>query len=121
MQLGLVIYATQLEKLSAFYTEVFDLAVIESEAFFYILSNGITEIVLLETEFSKQLEITEHRSETAIKPAFFIDTPLKEIKRRVLKHGGHMFPAKTWEFGGRTVCDGCDPDGNVFQCRIAHD
>jgi predicted enzyme related to lactoylglutathione lyase len=121
MQLGLVIYATQLEKLSAFYTEVFDLAVIESEEFFYILSNGITEIVLLETEFSKQLDITEHRFATAIKPTFFIDTPLKEITSRVLKHGGHMFPAKKWEFGGRTVCDGCDPDGNIFQCRIAHD
>lgn len=120
MQIGLVIYATQLAKLAQFYAEVFDLAQTEGDDTYRVLSNGITEIVLLETPTSKSLN-TDERTNTAIKPTFFIDTPLKEISKRVTRNGGHMFSAKKWQIGGREVCDGCDCDGNIFQCRIAND
>lgn len=120
MQAGLVIYATNLDTLTQFYTEVFGLPQTEGDNSYCVLTDGVFELVLLETEISKQLSKTEARTATAIKPAFFTDTPLEEISRRVVAHGGKMFAPKSWEFGGRLVCDGCDSEGNIFQCRITN-
>jgi predicted enzyme related to lactoylglutathione lyase len=58
-----------------------------------------------------------------------LDTPLKlvfsvvdiaQARERAAELGGAVSPvAREWEFEGARLCDGHDPEGNIFQLRQA--
>lgn len=122
MKAGLVIYTASIHQLTGFYAQVFELEVIESDNSYALLTKGDFELVLLETETSRQaLDSHEARSNTAIKPVFFIDVPLEQLGDRIKALGGALHPPKNWSFGGRQVCDAQDCEGNIFQLRIKKD
>lgn len=116
---GLVIYSSSILRLAEFYCLVFGFEVLESDESYALLMTGNFEIVLLETEVSKRVVGTEKaREETPIKPVFFVDIPLEVISEKIVEGGGAVYQPKSWEFGGRQVCDGCDCEGNIFQLRV---
>ena len=48
------------------------------------------------------------------------DTPIASARSRAAELGGTMNAVdREWELEGAKVCDGCDPEGNVFQIRQA--
>jgi hypothetical protein len=75
--------------------------------------------VLLETEVSKKASSTgKAREDATIKPSFFIDVPLELVGEKIKEKGGALYQPKSWNFGSRQVCDGCDCEGNIFQLRV---
>lgn len=122
MKTGLVIYTSSIEKLATFYAHVFDMQMIESDGSYALLVGGDFELVLLETDVSqKGLSAFEARENTALKPTFFVNTPLEFIEEKIKAKGGVVFSPKNWTFGGRQVCDAHDCEGNIFQLRIGND
>ena len=120
MKTGLVIYASSIERLISFYTHVFELEIIESDNTYALLVGDEFELVLLETEISKNFtNSNEPRENTALKPTFFVESPLTLIREKIEEKGGFVYPPKSWEFGGRQVCDAYDCEGNIFQLRIS--
>ncbi len=107
----------------AFYKRVFDLKQREAKDAYVVLVNDSFELVLLRTATSKRMNSDSEgaaapRQDTAMKPVFFVDKTIQEIRDRVISSGGGCKPGnKEWEFNGHRVCDGWDPEGNVFQVR----
>lgn len=76
MKTGLIIYASSINQLTAFYTHVFGFKKIEGDSTYSLLIDGEFELVILETEVSKNsLDSFEPREITPLKPTFFIDLP----------------------------------------------
>lgn len=120
MKTGLVVYASSIDRLISFYTYVFGLELIESDNTYALLINGEFELVLLETEISKQsISSFEPREATPLKPTFFVESSLNIISEKIKDKGGSVYSPKGWEFGGRQVCDAYDCEGNIFQLRIS--
>ncbi|MGO2240206.1 MAG: VOC family protein [Halomonas sp.] len=119
MKTGLVIYSSSIHRLAEFYCHVFGFEVFEKDESYALLIAGSFELVLLETEASKKaLSTDKAREDTPIKPSFFIDAPLELIGEKIKEKGGAIYQPKSWNFGGRQVCDGCDCEGNIFQLRV---
>ncbi|WP_200177101.1 VOC family protein [Ectothiorhodospira shaposhnikovii] len=119
MRTGLVIYSSSIQRLVEFYCRVFGFDILESDESYALLINGNFELVVLETEISRKWPSTEKaRENTPIKPIFFIDVSLDLISGKIKENGGSVYQPKSWEFGGRQVCDGCDCEGNIFQLRV---
>lgn len=119
MRTGLVIYSSSIRRLTEFYCQVFGFDVQESDESYSLLMTGDFELVLLETAMSKKaLRTDSAREDTPIKPVFFIDVQLELISQKIKENGGTVYQPKSWEFGGRQVCDGCDCEGNIFQLRV---
>lgn len=119
MNLGLVIYTGNIESAAGFYNKVFGLVVRESDENYVALESDGFELVLLETEVSRTIEITGTARESApIKPVFFIENSISEIREKIKKFGGKFNDSsEEWNLNNFVVCDGCDIEGNVFQVR----
>lgn len=125
MQTGLAIYANQLERLLEFYQTVVPFELMERDADYALLKHGDFELVLLETEVSKDFKSVEPssspREQVALKPTFFVDSDLESLAKKIHALGGGLREPKDWTFGGRQVCDGWDSEGNIFQLRLKAD
>ena len=61
----------------------------------------------------------ERREDTPIKLVFTAED-IASARSRAAELGGTMNAVdREWELEGAKVCDGCDPEGNVFQIRQA--
>lgn len=122
---GLVVYAKDCKKLAEFYSTLLQLNVIESDAEFVLMELDGLELVIVQSPptIAEKITITNppnRRENTAIKPVFFIKN-IQSIRELAQSHGGFVdHPQKEWEFRDSTVCDGYDPEGNVFQLRASH-
>ncbi|HET7932339.1 MAG TPA: VOC family protein [Rhodanobacteraceae bacterium] len=121
---GVVIYAKDVDRLGAFYAAVADCTQRRRDADFIVLQAGAFELVLVAVpaQLAARIEIPvppRRREATPIKPVFFV--PDIEVARcRAAEHGGQLDPPdREWRFDDWRVCDGCDPEGNVFQLREA--
>jgi predicted enzyme related to lactoylglutathione lyase len=55
------------------------------------------------------------RENSSIKLAFQV-TDLAQARQIAAQLGGEVYPSeREWRYEGMTICDGYDPDGNVFQ------
>jgi len=125
-QAAAVLYAKDLKKLAAFYAGVTRLGlhriaedhivlecVLECELFQLV-------VVQIPKEIAERIEIEEppaRRSTTPIKLVFFIEN-IEAARTAASSLGGALNPAGgEWLFEGDRVCDGYDPEGNVFQVR----
>jgi len=119
---GAVVYAKNLSCLSAFYSRVAGFSISHSEADHVVLESSTLQLVVV--------AIPEHIAsliEIQSPPVRRESTPLKLVlpvaslsAARVLaaQHGGQLdAEGREWEFQGSRVCDGQDPEGNVFQLR----
>jgi predicted enzyme related to lactoylglutathione lyase len=121
---GAVLYAKDMRCLAAFYSAVAGLTEVQRGHDFTVLENGATQltIVAVPERIATKIGITvppRRREETPVK-LFFAVPHLDAIRETVVKLGGALDPAgREWQFGGWRVCDGHDPEGNVFQLREA--
>jgi predicted enzyme related to lactoylglutathione lyase len=59
----------------------------------------------------------EPREDTPLKLVFGVED-IGRARLRAAELGGAVnATAREWQFDGDTVCDGIDPEGNVFQLR----
>ncbi|MEO8505439.1 MAG: VOC family protein [Acidobacteriota bacterium] len=121
-QFAAVLYAKDLVRVAAFYAEVIGLAVIERRAGHVVLESPTFQLVIVAVppRIGAGIEIADpptRREENPIKLVFFVPS-LAESRPQVSSLGGELNPLeREWSFQGARVCDGHDPEGNVFQLR----
>jgi len=123
-QQGLVVFAKNKKRVSAFYQQALGLDVIETAASHDLLRSHGYEVVVHAIPRKHAVDITiskppAPRGETPFKPTFVVAS-LLQVRAAAEATGGHLKPDDaTWHFRGHAVLDGWDPEGNVVQFKQA--
>jgi predicted enzyme related to lactoylglutathione lyase len=121
-QAGAVLYAKDPMRVAAFYEHVANMRVCHSDNEHVELQSGSFQLVVLQIpeQIAKTIRIDsppERRENTPIKLVLFVQN-IAQARTAAVNFGGALNgPEREWEFQGATVCDGYDPEGNVFQLR----
>jgi catechol 2,3-dioxygenase-like lactoylglutathione lyase family enzyme len=114
-----IVFAKSVQRLRAFYEGTLGLAVIEAtpEGDWVVLDAGGARLALhaIPPPYADAVVIEDPprvREATPIKLAFHADDPEAE-RARLVAMGVSVRPAR--RFAGMVICDGVDPEGNVFQ------
>ncbi len=124
MQQGLVVFAKNKKRVSAFYQQTLGLEVLESEPSHDLLRGHGYEVVIhtIPRKFAAEIKISkpaEPREETPFKPTFVVNS-LALVRKAAESTVGYLKPeAGAWHFRGHTVLDGWDPEGNIVQFKQA--
>lgn len=119
---GVVLFAKDLDRLSDFYAAVTGFTVVVEEPDHAVLESHGFQFVLVQApdEYVVDIAITSpprRREETPLKPCLPVAS-LPEARSVAARLGGVVDPPdREWTFGALRVCDGHDPEGNVFQLR----
>lgn len=123
-QQGLVVFAKNKERVSAFYQQTLNLDLLESASSHDVLRGQGYEVVIhaIPREYATSIQIAtppEPREDTPFKPTFVV-TSLAEARRAAESAGGYLNPdERAWHFRGHVVLDGWDPEGNIVQFKQA--
>ena len=121
---GLVVYAKDKARVSAFYQRTLLLAVVENEPTHDLLQGAGVEVVVhaIPAAHAKGIHINQPpqpRADTPFKPTFAV-ADLNTVRAAVEATGGWLKAAgEAWHFRGATVLDGHDPEGNIVQFKQA--
>ncbi len=117
-----VLYAKNLAAVQSFYEGALGLALEHAEIGHVLLGSPRFELVILQMPEAIGATITiadppRARSETPIKLVFPVAS-LAAIRELAPQFGGALYATqREWTYRGFRICDGLDPEGNVFQCR----
>jgi predicted enzyme related to lactoylglutathione lyase len=117
---GAVLFTTNLKSLANFYERVMGMNVTKTEDDHIRLELGSFRLTVhaIPKRYAKNVSIKtppDVREKSATKLAFRVKNiaAAREVAAQV---GGMVYlPDKEWKYEGSTICDGYDPDGNVFQ------
>ena len=121
-QQGMVLFAKNKKRVSAFYQATLGLTPVESEPSHDLLRGTTYEIVVhaIPRKIATRIEVTDPptaRERAAIKPTFVVKS-LERVRGAAQKTGGYLKPASdVWHFRGCVVLDGMDPEGNQVQFK----
>ena len=121
-QPGMVLFAKNKRRVSAFYQATLGLEAVESETSHDLLRGGTYEIVVhaIPRKIAAQITITDPptvRDRAVIKPTFVVKS-LEKVRDAAQETGGFLKPAaEAWRFRGCMVLDGMDPEGNQVQFK----
>jgi predicted enzyme related to lactoylglutathione lyase len=119
---GVVIFAKNKVKVSAFYRSTLDLVAFEEASSHDVLRGHGLEVVVhaIPRKIAAEIKITRPpvvREDTPIKPTFVVAS-LDAVRAAAQATGGYLKPLEgAWYFRGATVLDGHDPEGNVVQFK----
>jgi len=122
--IGAVLYAKDLQRLVEFYSAVACLDVQSVQKGFAILGRESSQLVIVRIpkRIADTIDIStppERREDTPIKLVFSVED-IASVRNRATERGGAINTVeREWEFEGARVCDGHDPEGNIFQIRQA--
>lgn len=121
---GAVIFAKDMARVAAFYQQVCGLQPAGGDKGHVVLVAGDSQLIVhaIPARHAKDIVITQppqRREETPIKPVFAVAS-LAAARAYAQALGGVLDPvAREWTYTRlgqtRTMCDGHDPEGNVFQ------
>ena len=121
--IGAVLYAKDLPRLVDFYSAVASLQVATIAENFAVLvqQHSQLEIVQIPKRIAHSIAIDTppvRREDVPIKLVFAV-VDVIAARNSAAERGGAIKPAnREWAFEGSKVCDGYDPEGNVFQLRV---
>jgi predicted enzyme related to lactoylglutathione lyase len=121
-QQGLVVFAKNKKRVSAFYQETLSLVAEECESSHDLLRGGGYEVVVhaIPRKIAAGIRISRPpapRVDRPLKPTFVV-SDLEDVRAAAERTGGHLKPAAgAWRFRGAIVLDGWDPEGNVVQFK----
>jgi predicted enzyme related to lactoylglutathione lyase len=124
LQQGLVVFAKNKKRVSAFYQQTLGLSLEESDSSHDLLRGQGYEVVVhtIPRKYAAGISISkppEPRQETPFKPTFVV-TSLAAVRTAAEATGGHLKPeAGAWHSRGHMVLDGWDPEGNIVQFKQA--
>jgi len=124
LQQGLVVFAKNKKRVSAFYQQTLGLSVEESDTSHDLLRGQSYEVVIhtIPRKYAAGISISkppEPRQEAPFKPTFVVSS-LAAVRTAAEATGGHLKPeAGAWHFRGHKVLDGWDPEGNIVQFKQA--
>src|SRR5262245_49963022 len=120
--IGAVLYAKDLGRLVDFYSSVAGMEPQTIEKGYAILGGGPSQFVIVRIpkRIADTIDIAtppEPREDTPLKLVFAVED-IARARDRAAELGGAMNAVeREWEFDHAKVCDGHDPEGNVFQVR----
>ena len=124
LQQGLVVFAKNKKRVSAFYQQALGLVVEESGTSHDLLRGHGYELVIhtIPRKIASGIVIADPpapREETPLKPTFVVGS-LAAVRRAVEATGGYLKPESgAWRIRGHVVLDGWDPEGNIVQFKQA--
>ncbi|MBM3523532.1 MAG: hypothetical protein FJX57_11300 [Alphaproteobacteria bacterium] len=124
LQQGLVVFAKNKKRVSAFYQQALGLVVEESDTSHDLLRGHGYEVVVhtIPRRYAAEISISkppDPRRHTPFKPTFVVAS-LASVRLATEATGGYLKPeAGAWHFRGHKVLDGWDPEGNIVQFKQA--
>ena len=115
---SIILYVQNIELLKNFYVENFNLKVIEEDHIWVLMSAGTVNIGLhkIGDEYLEKIE-AGYQFDNNIKLVFEIDLNIETARNELLSRNVQMREIKTFENYDFWLCDGTDPEGNVFQLK----
>lgn len=117
-----VIYAKDLARLRRFYEGLAGLVITEQgEGYVVLEATGFQlSLVAMPEYIAAATQIAEpprRREQVPVKLVYFVPS-LDVLREQIPALGGGLNPVeREWLFQGARVCDGHDPEGNIFQLR----
>jgi predicted enzyme related to lactoylglutathione lyase len=121
-QAGAVMYAKDVERIAQFYAALAGLTRATTAADHVVFGSSSFQLVVhrIPEFLAASITITNpplRRERTPIKLVLWVER-IAPRRTMALALGGALDPVDTeWAFDGCRVCDGVDPEGNVFQLR----
>ncbi|MEI7585337.1 VOC family protein [Runella sp.] len=114
-----ILFAQDVDKLKVFYVDIFELDIVEEfESEWLLLQAGNCRIGLHKIgENYSENNPEAFKSDSNTKLVFEIDEDIFKVRERLLNENVSIREIKTFENYGFWVCDGEDPEGNVFQLK----
>jgi predicted enzyme related to lactoylglutathione lyase len=122
---GAVLYAKNLARVQEFYRAVVGFEVEQTKRDHVVLASSVFQLVVLQVndEIAATIELESpprRRAEVPVKLIFQVAS-ISSARALAAAHGGELLPPeREWNSQGDRVCDGMDPEGNVFQVRQSH-
>lgn len=113
-----VLYVKDLERVTAFYSAILRQPLVYRDAYHAVLRCGIfaLDIHQLPADAMARTESGSRESAT-VKLSFPVDSIVR-ARQVAAAHGGELDPGPPrWVIEQQKICDGRDPEGNVFQLR----
>jgi predicted enzyme related to lactoylglutathione lyase len=112
----LILYVRDVARLKSFYQTHFDLAVVEEiENEWVVFNAGGVELALHLVGKPWRDQPRQSGAQSNAKIVFSVHSGLRELRERLVKAGVAMRELKRFEGFPMLMCDGEDPEGNVFQ------
>jgi predicted enzyme related to lactoylglutathione lyase len=114
----IILYVKNIQLLKKFYVENFNLKVVEEDEIWILLNAGNVNIGFhkIGKKYMEQID-ANHRFDNNTKIVFEIDDDLEQIRKEFIKKNIVMRELKTFDDYNFWLCDGIDPEGNVFQLK----
>jgi predicted enzyme related to lactoylglutathione lyase len=115
-----VLFTIHLERIARFYEQVVGMRPLKADADHRVLEKNAFRLVVhqIPQQYASSIVISvppKVRELSAIKLSFAVES-LARSRDAAARLGGCVYGTeKEWEYEGTVVCDGWDPDGNVFQ------
>jgi predicted enzyme related to lactoylglutathione lyase len=119
---GAVLYAKDLRRLVKFYCVVLGVEPQGAEDGFAVLRGEASSLVIVQipNDIASSISIAAPPAlrETVPVKLVFTVADIAAARKKAAELGGAVNPAeREWVFEGVDVCDGYDPEGNIFQLR----
>jgi predicted enzyme related to lactoylglutathione lyase len=112
----LILYVHDVSRLQAFYRDHFGLPIIEEIAGEWaVLQAGAVEIALHRVGEPYRQAGAAGGTGSNAKIVFQVTEALAALRTRLIDAGVQMREIKRYDGFPYLMCDGCDPEGNVFQ------
>lgn len=116
---GIILFVKDIEKLKTFYINVLRLELKEEiSSEWVLLKAGQCDIGLHKagSEYAEIIDGCLHKDNNT-KIVFDIDTDIYLLREQLTGKNVSLREIKTWDGFDYIICDGEDPEGNVFQLR----
>ena len=113
----IILFVQDVGRLATFYQEMFGLTLIEEiKGEWAVLDAGPCQLALHRVgEAYRVADPASWEVESNIKLVMTVDRPLADVRAELTAQGVRMGPIKSYPPLTGRLCDGRDPEGNVFQ------
>ena len=114
----ILFYVKNIEVMKNFYVEHFNIKVIEEDDMWVLLDVGAVNLAFHKIGDQYLEKIDEgYLFDNNTKIVFTVDLDIESARNELLSKNVQMREVKTFENYGFWLCDGTDPEGNVFQLK----
>lgn len=114
----IIFYVKDIQLIRNFYVQNFNLKVTEEDHIWILMNAGAVNIGLHKIGDQYLDKITAgYQFDNNTKLVFEVDTDIETARNELLSNGIRMREIKTFENYNFWLCDGVDPEGNVFQLK----
>jgi predicted enzyme related to lactoylglutathione lyase len=112
----IILFVRNVAQLKSFYQQHLHLTVSEeTSGEWVVLQSGMMELALHKIGMEQREKTGQ--SENNCKIVFEVDVDLQELRTSLLQNGVKMRELKMFPGSQYIICDGEDPEGNVFQLK----